>query len=212
MDSLSYDASMPSLENFSLALKRENTITILGSSRSTKEIETELQVCKEITESLVQSGYNILTGCGNDGIMGESYGAALKNSKIENGKPVQNLAIIREPLWGDENLDGCVVIDKAASEGERLEKFCKVSNTFILFPGGATTMQEAATLIQHNEYCKIEEPLTVILFGSEYWKGLTLQYETLFNAGLLSKKPIGNLFYVVDSKEDLMKIINPRHS
>ena len=65
--------------------------------------------------------------------MGESYNAAFKNSKIENGKHIQNLAIIREALWGGENLDDCVIIDKATSEGDRIEKFCKVSNTFILY-------------------------------------------------------------------------------
>ena len=61
-----------------------------------------------------------------------------------------------------------VIIDKATSEGDRIEKFCKVSNTFILFPGGTTTMQEATTLIQHNKYSKTGNLLTIILFGREY--------------------------------------------
>ena len=41
-------------------------------------------------------------------------------------------------------------------------------------------MQEATTLIQHNKYSQEEKLLTIILFGKEYWKGLTLQYEKLF--------------------------------
>ena len=68
-------------------------------------------------------------------------------------------------------------------------------------------MQEATTLIQHNKYSKTGNLLTIILFGREYQKGLTLQYEKLFEMELLSENPIGNLFMLADSKEDVMNVI-----
>lgn len=51
--------------------------------------------------------------------MGEVYNAAKEVSmKDSTGKPLQNLAIIVEPLWGDENLHDCIPIGKANSEAE----------------------------------------------------------------------------------------------
>ena len=68
-------------------------------------------------------------------------------------------------------------------------------------------MQEATTLIQHNKYSKPGNLLTIILFGREYQKGLTLQYEKLFEMELLSENPIGNSFFLANSKEDVMDVI-----
>lgn len=92
--------------------------------------------------------------------MGEVYNAAKEASlKVPSGgggklKPVRNLAIIVEPLWGDENLEDCVPIGKANSEADRIEKFTQVADNFVVFPGSAATLQEASTLIQKNRYQK----------------------------------------------------------
>lgn len=83
--------------------------------------------------------------------MGEVYNSA-KEASIKDavGKPLQNLAIIVQPLWGDENLQDCIPIGKANSESERILKFTQVADNFVIFPGSATTLQEATTLIQNN--------------------------------------------------------------
>ncbi len=187
---------------------RQNTVAILGSSTSSETIERYLKASSDITRHFVENGYNVVHGCGTKGIMGEVYNCAQKYSvKNTSGKPIQNLAIIVEPLWGDENLIDCIPIGKANSEAERITKFSKVADNFVIFPGSAGTLQEATTLIQNNHYLKEGDAKKVILFGAEFWEGLVSQYKKLFDLKLLKENPIGKLFHIANSKEDLLKLI-----
>lgn len=187
---------------------RQNTVAILGSSKSTDAIDKYLRASSEITRHFIENGFNVVHGCGTKGIMGEVYDAAQKHSiKDSLGKPIQNLAIVVEPLWGDENLSDCIPIGKANSEAERITKFAKVADSFVIFPGSAGSLQETTTLIQNNHYLKDGESKKVILFGAEFWEGLVSQYKKLFDMKLLKENPIGKLFHVVNSKEELFKLI-----
>ena len=146
---------------------KDNTVAILGSSKKTDEILEYMEMCANSTRALVKSGKNIVHGCGNAGIMGEAYVAGQINSvKDKHGSPVQNLAIIANPLWGDEDLDNCVPLVSTNSEAERIEKFAEVANSVVIYPGSATTLQEAATLIAKNYYGKPENRKKIILVGS----------------------------------------------
>ena len=200
--------SIPNLDGrYTFPPQKNKTITILGSSRSSKELENAMQASADITRYFVENGYNVVHGCGSEGIMGEVYNTAVKYSQKENGKPVQNLAIIKQPLWGDENLNDCVIVGKASSEAERIEKFGRVSDRFLIFPGGTTTMQEATTLIQNNKYPQKGETKTIVLFGKEFWSGLAEQYKKLFEMKILKENPIGKLFHIADSKEEVIRLI-----
>ena len=132
---------------------RKKTVTILGSATNSRALEEYMDMCAEVTEGLVKNGYNILSGCGSHGIMGTAYEAAKKHSAVDmNGRPVQNLTILVEPGWGDEDLKHCVPIGKAKSEAERIDKFFKTSDNFVVFPGGSTTMQEATSLLNFKKH------------------------------------------------------------
>ena len=171
---------------------RQNTVAILGSSKSTDAIDKYLRASSDITRHFIENGFNVVHGCGTKGIMGEVYDAAQKHSiKDSLGKPIQNLAIVVEPLWGDENLSGCIPIGKANSEAERITKFAKVADSFVIFPGSAGSLQETTTLIQNNHYLKDGESKKVILFGADFWEGLVSQYKKLFDMKLLKENPIG---------------------
>lgn len=188
---------------------RANTITILGSSRSSDNILDSMDLCSKMTKDLVVNGYNILTGCCDRGIMGAAYSAAMKNSTkdIHTGKPLQNLAIIMDPAWGDEDLVNCVTIGKATSEGDRILKFGKASDTFVVFPGRATTLQEAVSLIQQNDYAPKGEPLKkIVLVGKDFFDGLVQQYKKLFTSKLLKHSP-DELFRVLNSKKQILREI-----
>ena len=183
--------------------KKEKCVVILGSSRNSKEVDKYLQACSDITRHFVENGYNIAHGCGTKGIMGEVYTTAQKYSlKDENNKPVQNLGIITEQLWGNENLKDCVLIGKAANEGDRIEKFVKVSDKFLIFPGSAGTIQEASTLVQKNVYG--QKPLKVVLFGSEFWKPFKMVYEKIAEFDLLKN---GYLFDIADNISDAVRLL-----
>jgi len=191
--------------NYTTKKSKDNTIGILGSSKETDAILNAMDLCSETTRTLVNMHYNIVTGCGTNGIMGKAFQAAKENSLIEEetGKPKQNLTIIMNPPYGDEDITNSVPIAKANSELDRIDKFSKTANSFIIFPGSATTISEAAALIQQNEYTK-EKPKKIILVGNDFFAGLNKQYQALANAKLLKHKP-EELFKVVDTEKEILK-------
>lgn len=184
---------------------KNKTITILGSSRNSDAIKDSIKKASIISNELVKRGYNILTGCGSKGIMGAAYKGALAAEK-DPEKPEKNLAVLTKPLWGDEDINHCKVISKSASsESDRTENgFYKASNNFLIFPGAASSIQEASILIAKNKYrSKDESPMNIFLVGKDYYKGLAQQYEDIDKAGLLGTKP-ENLFKVIEP-EDVLK-------
>lgn len=185
-------------------LDRKNAVVILGSSKTCAEIEPYMAECAYITKYLVQNGFNIIHGCGLSGIMGAAYKAAAQYSKRVDNKPVQNLSIIRTPLWGNEDLDNCVVIDEAKTEADRLDKFMRVSDNFLIFPGGITTMQESTTLIQENRHNGYDKK--IVLFGEIFWSGLIKQYEYIYKQNIVKENPLGKEFIVANSISDVIKI------
>ena len=190
----------------SLNQTKENTVTILGSSKNTDSISKYLDICSEVSKSIVLSGQNVLTGCGSGGIMGRAYYSAAQNSTLDKvGKPNQNLAILVNPLWGDEDLENCQVLDTVNSEAERIQKFIETSDKFVIFPGGPATIQEASTLISSNHYSKNKKQ--VILVGKDYFKGLDEQYKKLKDAGLI-KCEVSELYTIVDSTNEILDKIN----
>ena len=211
----SFDDSFDSVptrinKKYTNAKSRAKTITVLGSSRTKDSILESMELCSKVTKDLVLNGYNILSGCGSDGIMGAAYNAAKENSikDLKTGKPLQNLSVLMVPPWGDENIKDCITIGKAKSENERIaKKFAKASNTFVIFPGSATTLEEATSLIQQNEYAHNNVKLKkIILVGKEFFSGLTQQYQKLFDSKLLKHSP-DELFKVLNTKDEILKEI-----
>ena len=181
---------------------KAKNIVILGSSRNSDAIDKYLKSCSDVSRHFIEIGYNIVHGGGTTGIMGELYSTARKYSvKDINNKPVQNLAIITEQLWGNENLNDCVLIGKATSEADRIEKFAKVSDKFVIFPGSAGTIQEATALVGKNAYGMNKK---IVLFGSDFWKPFEFVYKKIADFGLLKNK---NLFDIADKVQDVIKIL-----
>ena len=139
--------------------------------------------------------------------MGAAYNAARENSALNlKGKPIQNLSIVVNPLWGDENLEDCLIIGKAGSESERIVKFTKVADNFVIFPGGTTTLQEAVTLIRFNAHSAENGLKKIVLVGKEFFAGLKQQYENMARMGLLSKKN-DEIFKILSEKQDIVNEI-----
>ncbi len=182
----------------------DRTVAVLGSSKSSESIMDAMNVCSAAVKTLVQADKNILTGCSTRGIMGAAYNSAKENSILDdNGRKVQNLVIIKQPLWGDEDLGNCVILGSANTEAERIEKFYNNADSFLIFPGGPTTLQEATTLISKNHYREEGDRKKIVLVGKEYFKGLTEQYDTLYKQGLLRCEP-EELFTIVDREDEII--------
>lgn len=196
------------IANFKSGDKSDKPIVILGSSSDKDSIMSYMDLCSEVTKSLVLADKKIMHGCGTAGIMGRAYNSAKTYSKKDaNGKPEQNLAIIVNPMWGDEDLENCIPIKTVNSEAERIDEFVKAADCFVIFPGSATTIQEATTLIAKNNYSKPEKRKKIILVGTEYFAPLTQQYQKLYESNLLKCSP-DELFSIVDTKEEILSKIN----
>lgn len=205
----SFQANIPKVISsvYRTTQSKSNTIAVLGSSKSTNDILKYMDICSKSVRAMVLNGKNIVTGCGSMGIMGSAFYSAKNNSKKnEEGKPLQNLAIVTEPLWGDEDLENCIALASANSEAERIEKFSEVADTMIIFAGSTTTLQEATTLITKNYYGKEEDKKKIVLVGKDFFNGLIEQYNKLYETGLIKSKP-SELFTVVDNEEELKQVI-----
>ena len=82
---ISYNTCKP---KFRANYSKENNVAILGSSRLTPSIMPEVSKASEIVQCVVLSNKNVLTGCGNRGIMGQAYYTAAElSTKNKDGKP-----------------------------------------------------------------------------------------------------------------------------
>ncbi|MBR1618926.1 LOG family protein [bacterium] len=182
---------------------KDKSVVILGSSKNSAQLDKYLQACSDITRHFVESGFNIISGAGTKGIMGEAYNTAYKYSKKDaQNRPVQNLGVLTEQLWGDENLQDCIIVGKAKNESERIEKFAKLSDKFVIFPGSAGSIHEATALVSGNVYSS--EPKKIALFGKDFWEKFEDVYKKIAEFDLL-KRPLDEIFKIVNSKDEVIK-------
>ncbi|MCR4296549.1 MAG: LOG family protein, partial [Elusimicrobia bacterium] len=187
---------------------RARTVTVLGSSKSVDPIKEQVALSAEASGELIRRGYHVLTGAGSAGVMGAAYAAAAETAKAAPRRG-ENLVLAVRPGWGDENLSDARAVGIADSEPRRVEAFAKVSDSFLIFPGSAGSIQEAAILIAMNAY-RGKAPLKrIILVGRDFFGGLSQQYQRLFEDGLLKERPEA-LFRVVDSLDELLAGFPPR--
>ncbi|MBI5640777.1 MAG: TIGR00730 family Rossman fold protein [Nitrospirae bacterium] len=88
--------------------------------------------------------------------------------------------------------------------------FIKYAIAYIIFPGGFGTMDElfeALTLVQTKKI----QSFPVVLYGSEYWKGLIdWMKQTLVANGTIDKTDFA-LFSIVDTPEEVRFLINEHY-
>ena len=195
--------------NFSTNYSKENNVAILGSSKETRSYSVldAMDKASEVAKQLVLSGKNVVTGCGSDGVMGKAYySAAQYSTKDENGRPEQNVVILKRPFWGDEDIENCTIFGSEKTEAARIERFIETADSFIIFPGGPGTLQEATTIISNNYYNK-ENPKKVFLVDNKYFEGLNKQYWDMYVAGLIKQKP-SELYTLVNDVDEILNGIN----
>lgn len=193
------------VEGFEKMAKIGPCVSIFGSAR-TKPDNPYYKLAEEIALRLTQEGYGIITG-GGPGIME----AGNKGAKAANGKSVG--LNIRLPFEQSSNI--YVDLDKNINFDYffiRKTIFLKYSQGFIAMPGGFGTLDElfeALTLVQTSKIANFP----VILVGTSYWSGLLdwikqtmLEREHNINPSDLQ------LFHVVDTADDAVKIINDFYS
>jgi uncharacterized protein (TIGR00730 family) len=175
-------------------------VSIFGSAR-TKEENPYYKESVALAEKLAIRGYGIISG-GGPGIMEAA------NKGAQQGKGASVGLNIDLPFEQNHN----PYIDPQHNlEFDyffvRKVIFVKYSQAFVIMPGGFGTLDEffeAMTLIQTKKIRR----RPVVLFGSDYWKGLLLWVEeTMFKKEHNISADDLNLFTVVDTVDDAVQHI-----
>jgi hypothetical protein len=176
-------------------------VSIFGSAR-TKPENKYYQLAAETAFKLTKAGYGVITG-GGPGIME----AANKGAKEGEGKS----AGCNIKLEFEQEANRFIDYDKLVTFDYffvRKVMFMKYSQGFIVFPGGFGTFDElfeAITLIQTKKIAQFP----IIMIGKEYWSGLIkwIEEQMLNQEHNIADKDM-NLFHVVDTADETVKIIN----
>jgi uncharacterized protein (TIGR00730 family) len=174
-------------------------VTVFGSARI-PESSHHYQLARQMGKAIADLGFTVLTG-GGPGIME----AANRGAMEAGGRSVG--CNIKLPHEQDPNpyLDYHVKMDYFFVRKTLLIKY---SYAFVVFPGGAGTLDElfeAVTLIQTGKI----ESFPVVIIGVDYWKELTDLLGKMVEAGTIGPHDL-QLVYVTDSVEEAVKYIAER--
>jgi len=185
------------VEGFEVLSEIGKAVSIFGSSR-TKPGNKYYKLTEEIAYLLAKEGYAIITGSG-PGVME----AANKGAQRAGGHSVGlNIQI---PMDQKPNKHVDTLLDFRYFFVRKV-MFVKYAKAFVIMPGGYGTMDEFTEAINLIQTERIPE-FPVVLFGSEYWKGmLDWLKEKVLAEGSISKHDLG-IFTVVDKPKEVVGVI-----
>jgi uncharacterized protein (TIGR00730 family) len=162
-------------------------------------------MAEEIAFKLVQHGYGVITG-GGPGIME----AGNKGAHRAGGKSVGLNIFLPHEQKGNIYIDPEKLISFDYFFVRKV-MFVKYSQGFIVMPGGFGTLDElteALTLIQTQKIGRFP----IVMVGNEFWGGIVEWFkERLIAEGMIGKDDI-DLFNLVDSAEEAVKVIDDFYS
>lgn len=175
-------------------------VSVFGSARL-KPDNKYYVLAEEIAKDITDNGYGVITG-GGPGIMEAANKGAHENGGCSVGinitlpfEQVSNKYIDHDK---NINFDYFFV---------RKVMLVKYSQGFVVMPGGFGTLDELFEAITLIQTLKIDK-FPIILVGKDYWSGLMDWIKnTLIEDKMISPEDI-DLFNVVDTSEEVMKIIN----
>lgn len=192
------------VEGFEKLAKIGPCVAIFGSAR-TKPNQKSYRLTEEIAYLLTKKGFGIITG-GGPGIME----AGNKGAHFAGGKSVG----INIELPFEQAPNPFIDRDKYIELQYffvRKVLFMRYSQGYIVLPGGFGTMDElfeAITLIQTQKLVKFP----IVLVDSAYWSGLLAWIkDVMLTENNISPEDM-NIFRVVDTAEDAVKIIEEFYS
>jgi len=185
------------VEGFEVLSQVGKAVSIFGSSRINAG-NKYYKLAEEIAYLLAKEGFAIITGSGS-GIME----AGNKGAKRAGGHSVGlNIQI---PLEQKPNKYVETLLDFRYFFVRKV-MFVKYAKAFVIMPGGYGTLDEFTEAINLIQTERISE-FPVVLFGSEYWKGmLDWLKDTVLKNGNISRKDL-DIFTVTDSPKDVVAII-----
>ncbi|MBX7201869.1 MAG: TIGR00730 family Rossman fold protein [Bacteroidia bacterium] len=193
------------VEGFEKLGKIGPCVSIFGSARS-KPDDPYYKMAEEIAYLLTIEGYGIITG-GGPGIME----AGNKGAKRGGGKSVGLNIVLPHEQEGNKYIDQDKIINFDYFFVRKV-MFMKYAQGFVIMPGGFGTLDEffeALTLIQTNKIARF--PL--VLVGKSFWGGLIewVKEQQLRENPFIHSDDL-NLFNLVDTAEEAVKVINDFYS
>lgn len=181
----------------SLSSIKKPVVSIFGSAR-TIEGDPHYQLAVDISRTLGEAGYAIMTG-GGPGIM-----EAGNRGAAEVGAPSIGLNIdLPFEQEGNKYVNFPMEFNYFFVRKVMLVKYAMA---FVAMPGGFGTLDElfeAITLIQTRRI----KPFPIVLVGSEYWGGLVDWIkQTMLSAGSIKEDDL-HIFQVMDSSDEIVQFI-----
>lgn len=192
------------VEGFEKLAKIGPCVTIFGSARTSPEHQS-YKIAEQIAFKLVHHGYGVITG-GGPGIME----AGNKGAHRAGGKSVGLNIFLPHEQKGNIYIDPEKLISFDYFFVRKV-MFVKYSQGFIVMPGGFGTLDElteALTLIQTQKIGRFP----IVMVGNEFWSGIVDWFrERLIADGMISKEDL-DLFNVVDTAEEAVRVIDDFYS
>ncbi|MDD5094422.1 MAG: TIGR00730 family Rossman fold protein [Dehalococcoidia bacterium] len=172
-------------------------VTVYGSARLHSEDPLYAEV-EDVAYRLGQLGFAIITGGGGGAMEAANKGA----SKAESISIGLNIQLPKEQ---------CVnpYVTKSLSFRHffaRKVMLVKYATAFVIIPGGLGTLDELSEVLTLMQTGKIK-PFPVILFKSEYWKGLLDWLEKTVLARKFVSPEDMDLLRICDTPENVVEVV-----
>ena len=172
-------------------------VSIFGSARIKRD-HPMYKMAAETARLLSEEGYAIITG-GGPSIMEASN----KGADLAEGESIGLNIDLPHEQKPNRYIKTLINFHYFFC---RKVMFLKYAKAFVIFPGGFGTLDEffeSVTLIQTRRM----ERFPVILFGSDYWKGLMdWLKDKVMKEDCITREDF-KIFRIVDKPEDVLKII-----
>ncbi|SPQ00219.1 conserved hypothetical protein [Candidatus Sulfobium mesophilum] len=176
-------------------------VTIFGSARLSQE-NKYYEDAVRLAKMLADDGFAIITG-GGPGIMEGANKGAKKGKAHSVGLNIEIPAEQEPNRYHDISLSFRYFFIRKLM-------FIKYAIAFIIFPGGFGTMDELFEALTLSQTKRIQS-FPIILYGSEYWKGLMdWMKNTLVPNGTIAREDFA-LFSLVDTPEEVRFLINEHY-
>lgn len=157
----------------------------------------------ELGQSLAQSGFALVTGGGNTGLMN-----AVMNGFSSATDPVQMHAFIPS-IFKTLNVHHLKIPQSnliwTDTLHQRLQGFHDVCDTIVVLPGGFGTLHELMDFIVPKQW-GLTQTTILLLNIDHYWDHQLLQFKTMVEKNMLKQKHL-DLLKVVGSVEECMEAL-----
>ena len=78
--------------------------------------------------------------------------------------------------------------------------FAYLAKALVVFPGGFGTMDELMEILTLLQTDKIKKKMTVVIYGSEYWKKI-INFDEIVRMGMISEQDLSLFRFMDDPRE-----------